>query len=138
IPVHFATGENLLLWHCTELNVIRAFGPWRYLNYEPGEVKYVTDDNGHWVQVVSLIRWRGWFFPIPEFGGVQVIQQETGGGLGTILMHSLAGIGHWIPPDEIPKHAFLRGQSLVPRPVSRFIAQSFRFQGGFLAPFPGY
>ncbi len=138
IPVHFPTGENLLLWHRTDLNVIRAFGPWRYLNYEPGEVKYVTDDHGRWVQVVSLIRWRGWFFPRPEFGGVQVVEQEERGGVAALARHALAGVGRWIPPGEIQKYPFLRGQSLVPRAVSRFIAHSFRFQAGFLAPFPGY
>jgi hypothetical protein len=136
--VKFATGENLLLWQRTDLNVIRSFGPWRYLNYEPVDVKYLQDDRGEWVQVVPLMRWRGWFFPRPEFGGVQVIRQEEGAGFRSSLKRVFRGIGTWIPPGDVAKYPFLQGQSLMPRPVSRFIAHSFRFQSGFFAPLPGY
>lgn len=138
IAVSFETGEGLMLWHNTLFNVIRAFGPWRYFNYEPEEVKYATDDEGNWIQIVTLTRWRGWFFPRPEFGGVQVIRQNASPTFADSIKRSLVGIGSWIRPREVPRYAYLRGQNLVPHRVSRYRANSFRYQNGFFAPFPGY
>ena len=138
IAAQFETGEHLLLWHRTDLNVIRSFGPRRYLNFEADEVKYLTDDRGEWVQVVPLTQWRGLFFPQPYFGGVQVIRQNPRGGFADMVRRLFFGVGEWIPPDRIKDHPFLRGQSLMPRQVSRHIAESFRFQSGFFAPMPGY
>ena len=56
IPVHFETGEELLFGSNSRTAVIRSFGLWRYLNYDPVDVSYVPDDDGQWVQIVSLIR----------------------------------------------------------------------------------
>ena len=137
IPVHFETGEELLFGSNSRTAVIRSFGLWRYLNYDPVDVSYVPDDDGQWVQIVSLIRWSGLFFPQPEFGGVQLIRQHEGGA-GSFLWKMLFGTGEWIPPDEVPKHRFLVGQHVLSYSVSRYMARSFRFQNGFLAPFPGY
>lgn len=138
VRVNFESGENLFLWHNTRFNVIRAFGPWRFLNYEPSEVKYITDDHGEWQQIVTLIRWKGWFFPRPEFGGIQVIRQNPNPTVAGAVKRSLVGLGEWIPVAEIQKHAHLRGQNLVPHRVSRYVANSFRYKAGFFAPFPGY
>ena len=137
-PVRFDTAENMLLWRNTQVNVVRSFGLFRYLNYEPGVVEYATDDDGNWIQLVPLVRWRGLFFPRPEFGGVQVIRQSGEGGMLATLKHLLLGEGKWIRPADIPKYPWLVGQNLMPVKVSRYIAHSFRFQNGFFAPFPGY
>src|SRR6185369_5919620 len=93
--------------------------------------------DGQWVQIVSLIRWSGLFFPQPEFGGVQLIRQHERSA-ASFLWKMLFGTGEWIPPDEVPKHRFLVGQHVLSYSVSRYMARSFRFQNGFLAPFPGY
>jgi hypothetical protein len=116
---------------------IRSFGIGRFMSYEPADVKYLKNDRGEWVQVVSLIRWKGWFFPQPVFGGVQIIPQSEGGVLH-FLKTVLIGDGEFIPPEKIGEHAYLKGQNLVPFMVSRTIAESFRFHKGFLAPFWGY
>ncbi len=138
VPVNFTTGEELLLWKSSRVNVIRSFGLWRFLNYEPADVKYFTDSNGEWVQAVSLIRWKGIFFPRPEFGGVQIIRQTPADNPTASVKMALLGIGDWIPPGKISEHPFLDGQNLLPYEVSRYLANSFRFQGGLLAPLPGY
>jgi len=135
--VSFPVGENLLFVRNARRAVIRRFGLGRFLSYEPAKVIYVEDGDGRWVQLVSLIRWRGLLFPYPEFGGVQVVRQAEGG-LTAMLALALLGAGEWIPPEEISRHAFLDGQNIVPVEVSRFAAESFRFQNGFFAPFPGY
>lgn len=133
VKVNFDVGESLLLSRQTMTCTRRAFGPSRFLNYEPSTVLYMKDDNGAWVQVVTLIKWSGIFFPWPEFGGVQVIPQ----GNTTVLGRVFLGCGTWVPPQEVHKHAFLRGQNTVPYEVTRFMAASLRFQAGFLAPLPG-
>lgn len=134
--VCFPVGEKLWLGKNTHIATIRSFGFWRFLSFQPADVKFVKDDNGEWVQLVSLIRWRGVIFPSPEFGGVQVIRQSSGGFLHWFQL-MFAGEGEWIPPEKVKDYPFLRGQNLVPYEVGRYVAQSFRFQNGFLAPLPG-
>lgn len=133
--VHFTIGENLLLGRNTETCVRRSFGVWRMLSYDVGNIAIMPDDSGKMVQVVSLVRWTGWLFPWPEFGGVQVIEQGE-----TSMIGRLFGCGRWIPPEKIAQHPFLLRQNIVSDEVARFTAESFRFQGGhnwferFLAP----
>lgn len=135
--VNFDVGKHLLFSKKLSNAVIKRFGPLQYFNYEPSEPIFIEDDAGKWVQVVPLIRWKGWLIPRPVFGGVMVINQ-TEDGFSNWLTRVFLGEGQWISPDEIAKHEFLRGQNLIPERVARFIAESFRFQEGFLAPFPGY
>lgn len=135
--VSFPVGEKLFLGKNTHIAAIRSFGIARFISYEPADVKYAKDDNGEWVQLVSLVKWRGFFFPRPEFGGVQVNRQSKGGLVHLVKM-MFFGEGEWIPPEEVASHAYLRGQNLVPYEVGRYVAKSFRFQNGFFAPFPGF
>lgn len=136
-PVLFSVGEKLLLGKRAGTAVIKTFGLMRFFSYQPADVKYVEDDKGDWVELVSLIRWRGIFFPRPEFGGVQVIHQIQKGLLYDLKLMFL-GEGHWIKPKDIAKYPYLKGQNLIPYSVGRYAAQSFRFQNGFFAPFPGF
>jgi len=137
IAVNFPVGESLLYGRNAFTAAIRSFGIRRYLNYEPTDVVYVTDNNGEWVEVVSLVRWRGIFFPRPEFGGVQVIRQYKGSSVEDLRL-ILLGVGDWIPPERIQEYPFLAGQNIMSYAVSRYIANSFRFHKGFLGPLPGY
>lgn len=141
VTAQFDVGDDLWFSHNLHTCVERSFGPWRFFNYEPAQARYMKDDSGQMVTVVSLVRWEGFLFPRPEFGGVQVIRQNEGG-LPLISLRFwelvLLGCGTWVPPEEIGTHPFLLGQDLVPVEVSRYKAESFRFQDGFLAPFPGY
>lgn len=137
IKVSFEVGENLMFGRNAAIASIRSFGPWRFFNYEPADVTYVRDDNNQWVEIVSLVRWRGLLFPQPEFGGVQVVRQSEGGFVEALKLLTV-GTGEWIPPEDVPKHPYLRGQNILPVVVSRNIANSFRFQAGFFGPLPGY
>ena len=137
VPVKFETGDNLLLGRNAKTATVRTFGLWRYLNYEPAEVYYLPDEHGDWVQVVSLIRWRGILFPWPEFGGVQIFRQRDES-LLSYLELALLGDGEFIPAEHVADYPFLRGQNLLSRKVSLAIADSFRFEHGFLGPLPGY
>ncbi len=135
--VHFPTGEKLYLGRNVYTSTIWSFGPIKFFNYQPTKVTYLEDDSGQWVQVVSLLKWEGIFFPRPQFGGVQLLKQSDPS-LMSWLKRFFVGVGEWIPPEQIKDHPFLLGQNLVPYEVSRNMAESFRFQNGFLAPFPGY
>ncbi|MDO8669260.1 MAG: hypothetical protein Q7K65_03120 [Candidatus Buchananbacteria bacterium] len=137
IKVSFLVGDNLRLSHNTNTAVIKRFGPWKFFNYEPSDIIYITDDNGEWVQVVSLIRWKGIFFPMPEFGGVVVIRQEKHS-LVSLAKLIVGGTGEWIKPQDICNYNYLVGQDILSFNISRYMANSFRFQTGFFAPFPGY
>lgn len=137
VPVNFQVGEHLLLSRNSHTSTVRAFSPWRYLNYEPVDVSYFPDEKGEWVEVVMLIRWRGLFFPAPEFGGVQLIRQEEST-YANALKRFIFGSGEWIEPENISRYPFLVGQNIVSNTISRYMANSFRFQGGLMAPMPGY
>lgn len=135
--VEFQTGEGLAIVRNVDSAVIRSLGPWRFLSYEPADVKYLQDDAGQWVQVVSLVRWRGFFAPWPDFGGVVLIHQRPDSLLSKIST-ALFGTGEWIRPEDVAKRPFLVGQNIVPYDVSRYAAESFRFKNGFWAPAPGW
>ena len=134
--VNFPVGESLMLGRNSLTASIKRFGIWRYFHYEPTDVRVIKDDAGEWVQVVSLIRWKGLFFPRPEFGGVQVIRQEHSSLVGSLTL-MFFGTGEWIRPEEIYQHRYLVGQNILGYEVSRYFANSFRFQSGFLGPMPG-
>ena len=135
--VSFLTGEALMMSRNAMTAARKRFGLIKFLNYEPANIRYLRGSEGEWLQVISLIRWKGIIFPRPVFGGVLVIEQ-TEGGVVDWATNMLVGSGDWIAPDEIGEHDFLEGQNIVPNRVSRFSAQSFRFQEGFTAPMPGY
>lgn len=139
--VKFSVGERMFLGKNSRTCAIKSLPPWRFFSYTPRDVKYFEDEKGEMIQVVSLSRlggswWSKWVFPSPEFGGVLVIRQNDGG-LGHALWRLFFGEGEWIPPQDITKHEYLRGQNLVPYDSSRYAAQSFRFEKSFWAPFPG-
>ncbi len=136
--VRFETGENLFLGKNSLTNAVKTFGPWKFLNYEPADVRYVKDAKGQWVQLVSLIRWKGILFPRPEFGGVVLIRQPKDSEVLRKVRRLFLGEGEWVRPAEVAKHPFLSGQNTLTYEVSRYNAQSFRFQNGLLAPAPGY
>jgi hypothetical protein len=137
MPVSFRVGEGLSWGKNTSIAVIRSFGLWRFLSYSPRDVKFLKDDHGEWVEVVSLIKWRGIIFVWPEFGGVQVIRQKPDT-IGGIIKSWFVGDGEWIPAKEVVKYSYLSRQNTMPYEVSRYIATSLRFQNGFLAPMPWY
>lgn len=141
VDVSFITGENSYLGHNVFTATIKTFGLWRYWNYQTDRVTYHVDDHNKLVQVVSLIRWKGTLFPRREFGGVQVIRQTEAHlpFFERILSRfslMLFGTGEWVPPEEIKRHPFLRGQNNVPFSVTRYMADSFRFRAGFFGPHP--
>ncbi|MDP3770011.1 MAG: hypothetical protein Q8R40_03695 [bacterium] len=142
IPVRFDISPSLLLSHNTQGAVTRKFGLWRYLNYEPSDVIFVRNDQGEFVQIVSLIRWRGFIFPRREFGGVVIISQRNDKNIlhavTSTIERIMIGRGTWIRPKDIHQYAFLIGQDTLPFAVSRFQAESFRFQEGIKGPLPGF
>jgi len=134
--VKFEIGEDLLFSRRTSNAVIKRFGISEFLNCEPAEPVYLQNDSGIWVQVVPLVRWQGFVFPIPTFGGVYVIEQE--GPADTYFPRVYQGKGIYYSPEEVLETPYLKGQNLQPEPVLSYIANSFKFANGFLAPMPGY
>ena len=135
IPATFAIGESLAFSRNTYNAVVQRFNPWQLFNYEPHEAYYMKNDSGNWVQVVSLIKWKGFFFPYPTFGGVMVL--ETGEhDFNDYLERILIGKGTFISAEDVQKHPYLTRQNTVSEKVTRLQAKSMMFLGGFTDPLP--
>jgi hypothetical protein len=135
IGVTFAIGESLMFSRNTYNAVVQRFNPWMLFNYEPSDTYYMKNDNGEWVEVVSLIKWEGFFFPYPTFGGVMVIDNGDHD-FKDYLERILIGKGTYIPPNELGNYQFLSKQNILAEKVSRLQAESLKFLGGFTDPLP--
>ncbi len=135
IKVPFSIGESLSFSRNTYNAVVQKFNLFQLFNLEPGEVFYMKNDAGKWVEVVSLTKWKGFFFPYPTFGGVMVIDS----GKHTAkdyLERVLFGKGTYISPKEMKKYPFLQKQNILSEKISRLEAESLKFLGGFQDPLP--
>ena len=135
IPVTFSIGESLKWSRNTYNAVVQRFGIWKLLNYEPGDVFYMKNDDDQWVEVVSLIRWRGFFFPYPTFAGVMVIDNGDHD-FGDYVERLLIGKGTYISPENMKKYDYLQRQNTLSEKISRLQAESLKFLGGFSDPLP--
>lgn len=135
IETTFAIGESLAFSRNTYNAVVQRFNFFQLFTIEPSEVFYMKDDGGKWVQVVSLIKWKGFFFPYPSYGGVMVIEAGTHD-VGDYMERITIGKGTYISPSEIQNHPFLTRQNTLNEKVSRLQAQSLQFLGGFTDPLP--
>lgn len=135
VPVTFSIGESLAFSRNTYNAVVQRFNFFQLFNTEPSDVFYMKDDHGKWVQVVSLIKWKGFFFPYPTYGGVMIIDpgEHTA---SDYIERVLIGKGTYIPAEETKNHPFLTKQNTLSEKVSRLQAQSLQFLGGFTDPLP--
>lgn len=136
--VNFDVGENQILSAHIKNAAIRKLGLWDYFNYEPDESKFIENSEGVWVQVLTLIKWKGFFIPRPVFGGVIIFEQIKENTFGNFFKRITFGKGKFIKPDELKNYEYLKNQNLQSDFITRYIAESFRFQNGFWAPMPGY
>ena len=135
VPVTFSIGETLKFSRNTYNAVVQRFNPWMLVNYEPSDTFYMKNDNGEWVQVVSLIQWKGFFFPYPSFGGVMVIDKGEHD-IKDYFERIMIGKGTYISPDEMRNFPYLTKQNTLAESVSRLQAESLKFLGGFSDPLP--
>ena len=135
IPVTFSIGESLKFSRNTYNAVVQRLNPWMLFNYEPSDTYYMKNDAGVWVQVVSLIKWKGFFFPYPTFGGVMIVENGDHD-WSDYLERITIGKGTFIAPEEMKNYAFLTKQNTLAEKVSRLQAESLKFIGGFSDPLP--
>jgi hypothetical protein len=135
IPVTFSIGESLKFSRNTYNAVVQRLNPWMLFNYEPSDTYYMKNDKGAWVQVVSLIKWKGFFFPYPSFGGVMVVDNGAHT-FSDYLERVTIGKGTYISPEEMKNYEFLTKQNTLSEKVSRLQAESLKFLGGFSDPLP--
>lgn len=135
IPVTFSIGESLAFSRNTYNAVVQRFNFFQLFTLEPSQVYYMKNDAGKWVQVVNLIKWKGFFFPYPSYGGVMVIDAGEHDA-GDYLERITIGKGTYIAPDEIQNYPFLTKQNTLSEKVSRLQAKSLQFLGGFTDPLP--
>ncbi|AUC81283.1 hypothetical protein [Lacinutrix sp. Bg11-31] len=135
IPVTFAIGESLKFSRNTYNAVVQRFNMWMLVNYEPSDTFYMKNDTGQWVEVVSLIKWKGFFFPYPSFGGVMIIENGEHN-TSDYFERITIGKGKYIAPDEMKNFPFLTKQNTLAEKISRLQAESLKFLGGFSDPLP--
>jgi len=135
IPVTFSIGESLAFSRNTYNAVVQRFNIFQLFTLEPSDVFYMKNDAGKWVQVVNLIKWKGFFFPYPTYGGVMVIDAGEHD-FNDYIERVTIGKGTYIPQSEIKNHPFLKGQNTLAEKISRVQAQSLQFLGGFTDPLP--
>ncbi len=135
ISVTFSIGESLAFSRNTYNAVVQRFSFLQLFNMEPSDVFYIKNDAGEWVQVVSLIKWKGFFFPYPSFGGVMVVDSGEHD-FNDYVERILIGKGTYIKPEEMAKYPFLQGQNTLAEKVSQLQAESLKFLGGFSDPLP--
>lgn len=135
IPVTFSIGESLAFSRNTYNAVVQRFNIFQLFTMEPSDVFYMKNDAGKWVQVVSLIKWKGFFFPYPTYGGVMIIDAGEHNFMDYLERISI-GKGTYIPPSKTKDYSFLTSQNTLAEEVSRIQAQSLQFLGGFTDPLP--
>ena len=135
VPVTFSIGESLAFSRNTYNAVVQRFNFFQLFTTEPSDVFYMKNDTGKWVQVVSLIKWKGFFFPYPTYGGVMIIEPGEHDA-SDYIERILIGKGTYIAPEETKNHPFLTKQNTLSEKVSRLQAQSLQFLGGFTDPLP--
>lgn len=135
VPVTFSIGESLAFSRNTYNAVVQRFNIFQLFTMEPSDVFYMKNDDNQWVQVVNLVKWKGFFFPYPTYGGVMVVdsgEHDTKDYIERITI----GKGNYIAPDEIKNYPYLKGQNTVAERISQVQAQSLQFLGGFTDPLP--
>ena len=135
IPTTFSIGESLAWSRNTYNAVVQRMNPWQLVNNEPGDAMYMKNDEGNWVQVVSLIKWKGFFFPYPTFGGVMIVESGAHD-FNDYIERLFIGKGKYISNKELPSHEFLTRQNIISEKVTRLQAESLQFLGGFTDPLP--
>ncbi len=135
ISVTFSIGETLKFSRNTYNAVVQRFNIFQLFSTEPGDVFYMKNDEGKWVEVVSLIRWKGFIFPYPTFGGVMVVESGEHD-FNDYIERILIGKGTYISPEEMHNYPYLTRQNTMSEKVSRLQAESLKFLGGFSDPLP--
>jgi hypothetical protein len=135
IPVTFSIGESLKFSRNTYNAVVQRFNILQLFTMEPSDVFYMKNDSGEWVQVVSLIKWTGFWFPYPTFGGVMVVENGEHD-FNDYVERIFIGKGTYISPNEMQKYPYLTRQNTLSEKVSRLQAESLKFLGGFSDPLP--
>ena len=135
VPVTFSIGESLAFSRNTYNAVVQRFNIGQLFTMEPNEVFYMKDDAGNWVQVVSLIKWKGFFFPYPSFGGVMLVEDGEHD-VNDYIERITIGKGEYISPEDMSTYPFLEKQNILAEKISRLQAESLKFLAGFSDPLP--
>ncbi len=90
----------------------------RYFVTYSSEPTYLKDDQGEWITVVPFITYKGFFLPVPTWGGVMVVHSD-----GTIDEYT---------PDEAVQISYLAGNRLYPKELASYYARSYAYSDGLI------
>jgi len=79
---------------------------------------YLKDDQGKWVTVVPYIKYRGFPFTVPYWGGVIVMDSE-----GKITDLS---------PEDAQNISYLKGNRIHPKEIAEYYTEAYSYRGGLI------
>lgn len=90
----------------------------RYFVTYSSEPIYLKNDSGKWVTVVPYIKYRGFPFRVPYWGGIAVVESD-----GKITDLS---------PEQALETSYLKGNRIYPKELSQIYASSYAYKGGLI------
>ncbi|MBI4185809.1 hypothetical protein HY524_02050 [Candidatus Berkelbacteria bacterium] len=90
----------------------------RFLVDYSSEPIYLKDDQGQWITVVPYIRYRGFPFTVPEWGGVMIVHAD--------------GSMEDLTPVQAANRSDLAGNRLYPKELTHFYSASYAYRGGII------
>ncbi len=132
--VDFQVGSNLLFSHNIQNAARKKLSFGQMFSCEVSDMVIgMEDDKGLLHQVVPILRWEGFLFPQPAFGGVMVFDDSKTNYLELLV----AGKGKFIGPEEVRNTNWLKDQALLDDKTVIYFGESLRFKYGFTSGFPG-
>lgn len=90
----------------------------KYFVTYSAEPIYLKDDTGNWITVVSYMKYKGFPFTVPYWGGVMIAKTD-----GTITDYT---------PEEAQALSYLAGNRIYPKELTLFYAHSYAYKNGIL------
>ncbi len=90
----------------------------RYFVTYSNEPIYLKNDVNEWVTVVPYIRYKGFPFAVPTWGGVMVVAAD-----GKISDFS---------PEEAQSLSYLKGNRIHPKELAEYYSHAYSYKGGIL------
>jgi len=90
----------------------------KYFVTYSSEPIYVKDDSGSWVTVVPYMKYKGFPFTVPYWGGVMIVKPD-----GTLTDYT---------PEQAQSLSYLAGNRIYPKELTLFYANSYAYKNGIL------
>lgn len=131
--VNFQVGKNLLFSYNIQNAARKKLSLGQMFSCEVSDMVIGMEDHkGELHQVVPVLKWEGFLFPQPKFGGVFIFDNSETDYLELIV----SGKGEYLSAEEVSKTSWLKNQALLDDKTVEYFGKSLRFKYGFSSGFP--